>query len=212
MGKLIVSMQVTVDGLVDAQSPGADWQVWDWTGRPTWDAELTADFNAMFDTVGTILLSRPMVEEGYLDHWAATARSYPDDPALAFARRIGELDTVVISRQRLDPPWPRTTAIQGPLPDAVRALRERGDGDLLAFGGVRFVAGLAAAGLVDEFRFYVNPTAVGSGRRVLAPGTRLRLLEARGYRCGVVRARYAPADRPAGDRAAVDSGAAGPAR
>jgi dihydrofolate reductase len=212
MGTLIVSMQVTVDGFVDAQSPDADWQVWDWTGRPTWDPELTADFNAMFDTVGTILLSRPMVEEGYLDHWAATARSYPDDPALAFARRIGELDKVVISRQRLDPPWPRTTAIQAPLPDAVRALRERSDGDLLAFGGVRFVAGLAAAGLVDEFRFSVNPTAVGSGRRVLAPGTRLRLLEARGYRCGVVRARYAPADRPAGDRAAVDSGAAGPAR
>jgi dihydrofolate reductase len=194
MRKLTVSMQVTVDGFVDADPPGTDWQVWDWTGRPTWDSELAADFNATFDRVDTILLSRPMVQEGYLDHWASTARSFPDDPALAFSRRVGEVDKVVISRERLDTPWPRTTATRDAPADAVRALRERGgDGDLLAFGGVRFVAALAAAGLVDEFHFYVNPTAVGAGRRVLPPGTRLRLIEARGYRCGIVRARYAPA-------------------
>jgi dihydrofolate reductase len=49
--------------------------------------------------------------------------------------------------------------------------------------------------LVDEFQFFVNPTAVGGGRSVFhdqRKGHALRLLGSTGYECGVVVNRYAP--------------------
>ena len=117
MSRVIVQMQVSLDGYVAAADPDLSWQVWDWSGPPTWDSELSADFNAAFTGVTTILLSRAMITGGYLDHWAATARAHPDDPRLAFARRIGEVDNIVVSRAQVPARWPRRP------PPAVRSQR-----------------------------------------------------------------------------------------
>lgn len=80
--------------------------------------------------------------------------------------------------------------IQRPLAEAVTELKAEHGGDILAVGGVRFAAALAATGLVDEFQFYVNPTAAGAGSTVLVAGTRLTLVAATGYPCGITVLRY----------------------
>ena len=91
MRKLILQMQASVDGFVASDAPH-DWLLWNWGETNRWDAELKRDFNKVFATVDTILLSRKMVEEGYLGHWAGVAEAHPDDPYYAFARRVGKID------------------------------------------------------------------------------------------------------------------------
>ncbi len=189
MRKLVLQMQTSVDGRV-ASREGDSWQVWGWGAEWPWDESLKRDFNATLTTVGCILLSRPMIEQGYLDHWRHVADVLEADPHGSFARHIGEVEKVVVSDTLAASRWPRTTIARGPLAEAVGALKRAGAGDIICFGGVGFASALAAAGVVDEYQFYVNPTAVGSGRSIFRTTTPLRLISSTSYDCGIVVSRY----------------------
>ncbi|TPK90079.1 dihydrofolate reductase [Mesorhizobium sp. B2-4-12] len=194
MKKLILQMQISVDGFVGANEDH-DWQLWEWGDDNGWDAELKRDFNAVFAGIDTILLSRKMAEEGYLTHWGNAARKYPADPFYAFARRIVEAHKVVPSDRLKASRWERTTVVSGDLPREVAALKAGEGGDIAVFGGAGFASSLIAAGLVDECQLFVNPAVLGAGRRIFDQGGfgKLRLLASKAYACGMVVSRYAPA-------------------
>jgi dihydrofolate reductase len=106
-------------------------------------------------------------------------------------------------------PWPRTRSAAGELAATVAQLKAGPGADLIAFGGTGFAAALASAGMVDEYQFYVNPTAVGRGEslfRSVTGGLRLTLVGSTSYTCGIVVNRYTPAEtgRPWGLPAATD--------
>jgi dihydrofolate reductase len=198
MRKLILQMQMSVDGQVSADAD-IDWQVWNFGDRWTWDERLKTHFNAIFETVDCILLSRKMVEEGYLDHWERMARDHADDPRFAFARRIGQVDKVVLTDKLQASRWKNTVLARGGLLEEVSALKRRRGGDIIVFGGVGFASALVAAGVVDEYQLFVNPTAVGAGRSIfgsLPGGLRLQLQQSTSYDCGIVVNRYSPAPAP----------------
>ncbi|RQO47701.1 deaminase [Variovorax sp. KBW07] len=196
MRKLILQMQMSVDGCVSPANGNLDWQVWGWGDRWAWDDELKGAFNAVFEGVDTILLSRKIVEEGYLDHWGRAAKNHPANPHYAFAQRVVDARKVVLTDKLKASRWERTVIASGNMADEVNSLKQQqGDKNILCIGGVGFASSLVAAGLVDEFQFFVNPTAVGCGRSVFHDtrnGHKLRLLESTGYECGVVVNRYAP--------------------
>ncbi|MER9602678.1 dihydrofolate reductase family protein [Mesorhizobium sp. M0243] len=87
MKKLVLQMQMSVDGFVGANEDHS-WQLWEWGDESAWDGALKQDFNAVFAGVDTILLSRKMAQEGYLTHWGNAAKKFPRDPFYAFAQRI----------------------------------------------------------------------------------------------------------------------------
>ena len=79
--------------------------------------------------------------------------------------------------------------------DELRALKARPGADIVATGSIRLVHALVAAGLVDEYRLFVYPVVLGRGERLFADASevaRLRLVEARPFRSGVVLLRYRP--------------------
>ncbi|TPI19699.1 dihydrofolate reductase family protein [Mesorhizobium sp. B4-1-1] len=194
MKKLILQMQMSVDGFVGADE-GHRWQLWEWGDDNAWDEELKQDFNAVFQTIDTILLSRKMAEEGYLTHWGNAAKKYPRDPFYAFAQRIVEAEKVVASDKLETSRWERTRVVSGDLPREVDALKQGKGGDIAVFGGAGFAAALIAAGLVDEYHLFINPAVLGSGRRIFEKGGfgRLKLLGSKPYASGMVVSRYAPA-------------------
>lgn len=197
MRKLILQMQTSVDGFVaSTRGDGGNWLVWDWGDNCTWDDDLKQDFNAVFSTVDCILLSRKMLDEGYLDHWTKASKKFAGEPQYAFARKIVDVDKVVVSNQLDGTDYPRTKIVKGDITEHVSALkRERGK-DIICFGGASLAASLISAGLVDEYQFFVNPTAIGEGRSLFAgrpANVTLELKRSRAYPCGVVVNRYAPA-------------------
>ncbi len=195
MRKLVLQMQMSVDGYVSPANGNIDWQVWGWGDRWAWDDKLKAYFNTVFEGVDTLLLSRKIVEEGYLDHWGRAAKNYPANPHYAFAQKVVDAQKVVLTDKLKASRWARTVIARGGMVEEVDALKQQQDRkNILCIGGVGFASSLVAAGLVDEFQFFVNPTAVGSGRSVFhdtQKGHKLRLLESIGYECGVVVNRYA---------------------
>jgi len=194
MKKLILQMQMSVDGFVGANEDHP-WQLWEWGDDISWDEELKRDCNAVFAGIDTILLSRKMAEEGYLTHWGKAAKKYPVDPFFAFAQRIVEAQKVVPSDRLKASRWERTTVVSGDLPREVEALKAGEGGDMGVFGGAGFASALIAAELVDEFQLFINPAVLGAGRRIFDRGGfgKLRLLGSKAYTCGMVVNRYAPA-------------------
>ncbi|WP_431126105.1 dihydrofolate reductase family protein [Variovorax paradoxus] len=195
MRKLVLQMQMSVDGCVAAANPGLDWQLWGWGDRWGWDDALKQYFNEVFESVDTILVSRKILEEGYLDHWGRVARSHPADSNYAFARKVVDARKVVLTGKLKTSRWPRTDIANRSMADEVNALKQQPGANILCIGGAGFASSLVAEGLVDEFQFFVNPTAVGGGRSVFHDqrnGHKLRLLGSKAYECGVVVNRYAP--------------------
>jgi dihydrofolate reductase len=190
-------MQTSVDGYVGRAGEGPEWQVWDWGPDCPWDGPLKARFNAVFEDIDTILLSRKIIEGGYLDHWTEFARDHGDNPDFAFAQRIVEARKVVFSTTLKETRWPGTELAQRPLADEVRALKTEPGRNLIAFGGAGFASALIAHRLVDEYQFYANPAVLSEGLSIFqghGAGSGLKLLEGESYDSGIVVTRYAPAN------------------
>ena len=200
MRKLILQMQTSVDGYVGRSGDGPGWQVWNWGPECPWDEPLKARFNAVFRDIDTILLSRKILEGGYLDHWSQFARDYGDNHDFAFAQRIVDARKVVFSKTLQQTKWARTELARRPLVEEVNALKAESGRGLIAFGGAGFASALVANDLVDEYQFYVNPVPLGEGLSIFKArgiGSNLKLQEAEGYACGIVVVRYNPRGMPA---------------
>jgi len=194
VSRLVLQMQVSIDGYVDSAVPGSRWQLWDWGPHWPWTPDLRAQFNDRFATTAGIVLSRPMVDEGYLAHWGRTADQFPDDPDYAFARRIRSVPKYVLSVAGTpEAEWPETTVFNGPLADSLERAKRDAGGDLLCVGGAAFAKALLQLELVDELELFVNPGVAGSGTAIFDAS--MVHLSYRGiasgvHACGVVVNRY----------------------
>ncbi|GIH17110.1 dihydrofolate reductase family protein [Rugosimonospora africana] len=195
MSRLILQMQTSIDGYVDSELPDSRWQAWNWGPDWPWSAGLRSFFNRVFAQASGILLSRPMVDEGYLDHWRATAERHPGEPDYDFARAIGALPRFAVSRSgEPERHWPNLTVLNGDLAGIVGRAKERAGGDVLCFGGAGLANALVRADLVDELQLFINPGFAGGGRRIFdeSMATRhYRAADAEAYPCGIVVTRWA---------------------
>ena len=195
MRKLILQMQMSVDGLVAANDPKMKWQLWDWGPKCPWDQELKGDFNAIFRSVESILLSRPMVNGGYIDHWTKAADAYSDNPLYGFAKRVVAAQKTVVTSKSIKNKSERTIIVTDDLSKVVAGLKRKGGGDIISFGGVRFASALLTEGLVDELQLFINPAIIGAGKSIFKKGldgTSLKLLHSHQCECGIVVNRYSP--------------------
>lgn len=88
------------------------------------------------------------------------------------------------------------TKVEGDVVEAVRAMKA-GDGPPIGLGGgAELFATLAGAGLIDDYRFLIVPTALGKGMAMFGQLTeplRLRLVSTRAFPSGAVLLEYVPA-------------------
>lgn len=197
MRKLILQMQVSVDGYVGRPAGGPEWQLWDWGDDCQWDDALMAEFNAFFAAADTILLGRN-IAEGYLAHWVEFAEKHPRNENFAFARRINEIRKIVFSRTLKTSPWPGAELAAKPLVEELDDLKTQVGENIITFGGAGFAAELIDADLVDEFQFYTNPIALHEGLSIFKKkgiDVDLELISAKPFDCGMVVSRYAPRGR-----------------
>jgi dihydrofolate reductase len=191
MKRLILQMQMSVDGFVAAADPASEWALWDWGPHCPWDEALKRHFNQTLANVDTILLSGPMAN-GYINHWTEMANQRVSDPDYAFTQRVVAAQKRVISQSLAAISHPRASIGRGSLLDEVNALKPLTGGDIICFGGVSFAAGLLDADVVDELQLYINPSAVGEGRSIFSQPRRLNCIDATAYPCGIVVQRYRP--------------------
>jgi dihydrofolate reductase len=186
MGRIVMPVSVTLDGFHEGPDADLGWQLV--------DEELHTHFNEELAKMSAFLDGRVSYElmSGY---WPTADQDPASSPAeVAFAKIWRDMPKVVYSTTLAEAGW-NTRIEREVAPEQVRALADAAPGDL-ALGGARLAAAFRRHGLVDEYRLYVNPVALGVGTPLFDPAdgpVRLELAAApRAFGNGVVLLRYRP--------------------
>jgi dihydrofolate reductase len=177
MGTIVVVEYLTLDGVME--NPG-------WSG-PYFNEELQRfQYDNLF-AADALLLGR-VTYDGFKAAWP----SMSDEKG--FADRMNGMPKYVATRGAGTPEW-NATFLAGDLVQAVTELKAT-DQALLVNGSGDLVNQLAAAGLVDEYRFMIYPVVVGAGRQLFdqrAAGVKLDLTGSWTTASGVAVLTYQPA-------------------
>ena len=109
------------------------------------------------------------------------------------ASRLNTLPKYVASRTLTSVSWQGAELLRGDVAEEVARLKERPGRELQVHGSGDLLQTLMAHDLVDEYRLFVYPVVLGSGRRLFREGTvprSLKLVDATTTSTGVVVATY----------------------
>ena len=189
MAKVISTLFISADGVAEIDP---DWHF------PYFDENMGHAVSEDYDTADVLLIGR--------ETYDSFAGAWPEREAMGgedapFAKQLGDLRKVVVSRQPLELAWRNSELIRGELVEAVTALKaDPGVKAILIPGSISVVQQLLAAGLVDEIRLLVHPVAARRGRRLFDDGDapyHLKVVAAEAFPTGVIRVVYAPTESPA---------------
>ena len=189
MAKLISTLFIAADGVAEIDP---DWHF------PYFDENMGRAVGEDYDTSDVLLIGR--------ETYYSFAGAWPDREAAggedaSFARQLGDMRKVVVSRRARQFVWRNSELIAGDLIEAVTALKaDAGVTGILIPGSISVVQQLLAAGLVDELRLLVHPVAARKGRKLFDDGDapyHLRVTATETFPTGVIRVIYAPSPAPA---------------
>jgi dihydrofolate reductase len=193
MRKLIVQTFLTLDGVMQAPGgPGEDddggFAYGGWSVN-YWD-----------DQMGQVMgeaTSRPFAMVLGRRTYDIMAAYWPTAPEEQGAKVFNDATKYVASRSRPDlEAWSNSVLLEGDAADALAA-RKREDGpELQVHGSANLIQTLLRHNLVDEFRLWVFPLVIGSGKRLFGDGTvpaGLRLTDSKVSSSGVVMGTWQPA-------------------
>jgi dihydrofolate reductase len=124
------------------------------------------------------------------------AAYWPNAPEEAGAKPLNDATKYVASRGTPSLTWDRSVQIEGDAAEGVARLKEEDGTELQVHGSGNLIQTLMANNLIDEYRLWVFPVVLGTGKRLFADGTipsALRLTDSTVSTTGVVIGTYEPA-------------------
>ncbi|MDX6539347.1 MAG: hypothetical protein QOI71_957 [Gaiellales bacterium] len=192
MRKLVVSTFLTLDGVM--QAPGGPredesggfahggWSV------NYWDEQMGQVMGEAMSTPFDLVLGRKTYDI-FAAHWPHAA----DDPG---AKPLNDATKYVASRSRPTLEWSNSVRIEGDAAEGIVALKADNGPELQVHGSGDLIQTLLRHNLVDEFRLWVFPVVIGSGKRLFSDGavpSGLKLVDSTVSTTGVVIGTYEPA-------------------
>jgi dihydrofolate reductase len=124
------------------------------------------------------------------------AAYWPDAPEETGAKTFNEATKYVASRSHPTLEWSNSVRIEGDAAEGIAALKKEDGPELQVHGSGNLIQTLLRHNLVDQFRLWVFPVVIGSGKRLFSEGTipsGLRLVDSKVATTGVVIGTYEPA-------------------
>jgi dihydrofolate reductase len=159
MGRIIVSENVTLDGVVQDPTGEDGFERGGWLGRIGDHGRQDAARIALEEALSTdaMLLGRRTYE-----FLAARWPTRSGDLAV----RLNSKPKYVVSSTLAEPTWAHTILLRGDVAKSVSALKHEVNGDIAVAGSFRLLPNLFAHDLVDELRLMVYPVILGAGARL----------------------------------------------
>ena len=152
MGLLTFAMNVTLDGCCDHEVGIADDELHDY-------------FTRLMDESGAMLWGRTTYEM-MESAWPFIARDEQAPRAMRdWAVKLDAKPKYVVSTTRGEYSWENTIHLQGELGHAVQQLKEDTPAGVL-LGSLKLGGALEQLGLIDEYRFMIQPVMAGRGPRL----------------------------------------------
>ncbi|HEV2871609.1 MAG TPA: dihydrofolate reductase family protein [Actinomycetota bacterium] len=192
MRKLIVQTFLTLDGVMQAPGgPGEDddggfahggWSV------NYWDEQMGQVMGEATSRPFAMVLGRRTYD--------IMAAYWPNAPEEAGGEVFNDATKYVASRSRPTLEWSNSVLVEGDAADGLAALKQEDGPELQVHGSANLIQTLLAHNLVDQYRLWVFPLVLGSGKRLFADGTvpsGLRLVDSTVSTTGVMMCTYEPA-------------------
>ena len=189
MRKLIVSMNVTLDGYMSGPNCELGWHF------QTWTKEMADSLFDQLSRADTILLGR-ITYSAMAEYWPAktTDPAFPRED-IAFADLMNRQLKLVFSSTLKSPEWSNSTLLRGNLRREVLRLKKSIGSDIIIYGSGKIVQALMRYGLIDEYQLWIHPVLLGQGKPLFDdPRKRLcmKLFESKCFDSGVVLLYYKP--------------------
>lgn len=187
MRRLSLFNNVTLDGFfTDANGDMG------WAHERAADDEWQAFSEQNASGGGALVFGRVTYEQ--MEAFWPTAQAREASPALA--QRMTEMEKIVFSRTRDRASWGNTTFVNGDPAATLRTMKKEAGADLVILGSGTIASQLTAEGLIDEYKFVVNPVLLGHGRTLfdrVDKKLNLKLISTRSFRNGNLFVCYEPA-------------------
>jgi dihydrofolate reductase len=157
MGKIVISENVTLDGVIEDPAGDEGFARGGWVGRI---AALPALAKATLDeALGTeaLLLGRRSYE-WFAARWPSRSGELAD--------RLNSLPKYVVSSTLEHPDWNNSTVLKGDVVNEVSRLKQQLNGEINVPASFQLVHTLIEHDLVDELRLKIFPVVLGAGERL----------------------------------------------
>jgi dihydrofolate reductase len=159
MGKIVISTNVSLDGVVQDPDGKEGFRLGGWFGRFGGD-DLKAWAKVSLEEAlraEALLLGRRS-DEWFAARWVSRSGEWAD--------RLNSLPKYVVSSSLDDPKWTNSTVLRGDAVGEIARLRRELDGEILVYASYQLVRILIEHDLVDEIRLVVFPVVLGAGERL----------------------------------------------
>jgi len=184
MAKIVVSDNVTLDGVISDPAGDEGFRAGGWVGLIKNSPQL-----------GRLALDEALEAEA----WLLGRRSYEWFAARwpsrngELADRLNAVPKYVVSSTLEHPAWNNSTVLKGDALNQVSTLKQQMDGTIVVPASFQLVRSLIEHDLVDELRLKVFPIVLGTGERLFGQTTQskpMRLLEIQTLEGGITYLAY----------------------
>jgi dihydrofolate reductase len=157
MGKVVISENVTLDGVV--QDPAGD----EGFSRGAWVGLIAAR-----EDVAKVALDEALGAEAFLlgrRSYEWLAAKWPSRSG-ELADRLNSLPKYIVSSTLEDPEWSNSTVLNGNVVDEVSKLKQELSGEIVVAGSFQLLRTLIEHDLIDELRLKIFPVVLGDGERL----------------------------------------------
>ena len=196
MKKIIMYNMVSIDGYFAGTNGELDWH--------NVDEEFNEYAIQFLDTVDTIMLGRITYElfESYWPNALTDPKTSPNERIIA--QKINDHHKIIFSETKTDVSWNNSEVLSQINTGEIRKLKTASPSsttmdsgsatkNIVIYGSGTIVQQLTNLGLIDEYRFIVNPIILGAGKPLFADITgriSLTLLETKKFTSGNVLLTY----------------------
>lgn len=192
MRKLIVSTFLTLDGVMQSpggpeEDPSGDFAHGGWSVN-YWDEKMGQIMDEAMSTGFDLLLGRKTYE--------IFAAYWPQASDEQGAKPLNDATKYVASKSLHSLDWGPSILIDGDTGPEVANLKQEEGPELQVHGSANLIQTLLQHNLIDEYRLWIFPLVIGSGKRLFSEGTipaGLKLVDSKVSTTGVLIATYEPA-------------------
>lgn len=189
MRKVILAMQVTLDGFIEGPNGELDWAMKE-------DEEMWKDVFELQRSADTLLPGRVMYP-GFEKYWL----SVPTNPSstkneIEYSRLADKMQKIVFSRTLRKVEWVSARVVNDHIAEEIQRMKHLPGKDMVLLGGAGLASTFMNLGLIDEYHLIVNPLVLGGGKQLfkdVKEQHNLKLLNTKTLKSGKVVLHYSKA-------------------
>ena len=159
MRKVILSVNLTLDGFMAGPKGELDWHM------QQWNDEMGEYAFQQLSRVDTILVGR-VTYQAMANFWPnafKTPGSKKGD--IGYAHMMNSYPKIVFSKTLSTVKWANSRLVKAGIREEVIKLKQQPGKDMIMWGGVGIASTFMQMGLIDEYRIWIAPVILGKGMR-----------------------------------------------